>query len=153
MCGSNPGGCSPKAFVDYLGNNVQSPFIFIMNISDSEYDFNSTLRIKPANTTMQKCSQNVDMPYFKALSCSCSVRFIFICFNFLNFFNYRLKGLQRSMPEACSTPGNKRMFIMGDWLRNCGRFHRFCFHSIFVFNCSSYFQVAIETTDSIDQQS
>ena len=74
LCGSHEGGCSPKGFVEFIGNNPESPFKFLMNITDEEYDFNSTLHIKPANTTLHKCSQNIDLPYYKAESCGCSVR-------------------------------------------------------------------------------
>lgn len=72
MCGSPIDGCNPKAFVDYLGNNPQSPFIFDMNITDTDYDFNSTVHIKPINTTMSSCSQSIKLPFFKAPACGCS---------------------------------------------------------------------------------
>jgi len=72
MCGSQPDGCTPKTFVDYLGDNFKSPFIFKMNISDTGYDYNSTLHINPINTTMSSCSKGVDLPFFKAGACGCS---------------------------------------------------------------------------------
>lgn len=72
MCGSPTDGCTPKAFVDYLGDNPDSPFIFKMNITDTEYDYNSTLHLKPINTTMSSCSKSVDLPFFKAGPCGCS---------------------------------------------------------------------------------
>ena len=77
MCGSPTDGCTPKAFVDYLGNNPDSPFIFLVNITDTPYDIyssneNKTLHITPINTTMSSCSQGVDLPFFKAGPCGCS---------------------------------------------------------------------------------
>lgn len=72
MCGSPTDGCTPKAFVDYLGDNPDSPFVFKMNITDTEYDYNSTLHLKPINTTMSSCSKSVDLPFFKAGPCGCS---------------------------------------------------------------------------------
>ena len=73
MCGSHQGGCTPKAFVDFLGDNSQSPFVFDMNITDSEYDYNSTLHIKPIDTTMNACYNSINMTYLKAAACGCSV--------------------------------------------------------------------------------
>lgn len=76
MCGSPQDGCTPKAFVDYLGNNPQSPFIFDMNITDTPYNIssgtNETINITPINTTMSTCSEGVKLPYFKAPACGCS---------------------------------------------------------------------------------
>lgn len=73
LCGTSVDKCSPQKFVDYLGNNPQSPFIFDMNITDSGYDFNSTLHITPVNTSMYKCSAPVVSALYNASACGCSV--------------------------------------------------------------------------------
>ena len=77
MCGSPPDGCTPKAFVDFLGFNQESPFKFDVNITDTPYDAysnltNKTIHITPINTTMSLCSKGVDLPFFKAAACGCS---------------------------------------------------------------------------------
>lgn len=72
ICGSPSGGCTPQKLVSFLGNNDQSPFIFDMNVTDSEYDYNSTLHITPVNTSMHHCNNNIDMPFYKATACGCS---------------------------------------------------------------------------------
>lgn len=72
ICGIQPNGCSPKALVEYLGNNPLSPFIFDINITNYEYDFNETVHIKPINTSLKSCNQNINMPYYKAAACGCA---------------------------------------------------------------------------------
>lgn len=77
MCGSQPDGCSPKKFVDYLGNNPESPFIFNMNITDdhfniTEYNTNNTILINPVNTSQHSCYAPIDMLFYEAAPCGCS---------------------------------------------------------------------------------
>ncbi|RNA21587.1 Niemann-Pick C1, partial [Brachionus plicatilis] len=72
LCGTSAESCSPEIFVNYLGHNSQTPFIFNMNITENEYNFNSTLHIKPKNTTMYECSKQVTTENFNASACGCS---------------------------------------------------------------------------------
>lgn len=72
LCGSPKEGCTPELFVTYLGNNPQSPFIFYMNVTDNEFDVNSTLHVNPVNTTTYPCSTQIDIPNYKAPACGCS---------------------------------------------------------------------------------
>lgn len=76
MCGDQPEGCSPKKFVDYLGNNPQSPFIFLMNVSDTQYTThdveNKLIHIKPINTTGHNCYNSINMTFYQGSACSCS---------------------------------------------------------------------------------
>ena len=72
LCGSPDGGCTPKLFVDYIGNNPLAPFIFNVNITDDPFNYNSTVIITPINTTMFKCSERAISPYFEAYACGCA---------------------------------------------------------------------------------
>lgn len=72
ICGIQVNGCSPKALAEYLGNNPLSPFIFDVNISDTDYITNENILIKPINTTLNQCYNNVNMPFFKAAACGCA---------------------------------------------------------------------------------
>jgi Niemann-Pick C1 protein len=76
LCGSQKDGCTPERFVEYLGNNAQSPFIFTMNITDEGYEATdvdgATVEIIPANTTLHSCSKNIDMTWYQAPACGCS---------------------------------------------------------------------------------
>lgn len=77
MCGSQPDGCNPERFVEYLGNNPQSPFIFNMNITNQSYnaldhDTGAVIAIKPVNTTLHSCASNIDMAWYQAPACGCS---------------------------------------------------------------------------------
>jgi len=79
MCGDQPEGCTPKRWVDYLGNNPQSPFAFLMNLTDTPYNTtrlntNQTITITPVNRTLNYCYQPVNLPFLKASACGCSVR-------------------------------------------------------------------------------
>jgi len=90
MCGDQPDGCTPKRWVDFLGNNPQSPFIFLMNITDTPYNTtklntNQTITITAVNTTQNLCSNPVNLPFYKAASCGCSVS--------SSFFNFILKKI------------------------------------------------------------
>ena len=80
MCGDQPDGCSPVKLVDYLGNNPQSPFVFIMNVSDASYIAedveNNLVHIKPVNTSQHECSNPINMEFWKAPACGCSVIFL-----------------------------------------------------------------------------
>ena len=73
MCGSPTGGCNPQALVNYLGNNPEAPFLFTVNITDNEFDYNATIHVKPANSTMFTCSQALKSKWFNAPACGCSV--------------------------------------------------------------------------------
>jgi hypothetical protein len=63
----------PKTLVTYLGNNPLSPFIFDINVTDTEYDYNANIHIKPKNNAfLQECSKKIDIPYYKSYACGCS---------------------------------------------------------------------------------
>ena len=63
----------PKTLVTYLGNNPLSPFIFDINVTNTEYDYNANIHIKPRNNTfLQQCFKNINLPYFKSYACGCS---------------------------------------------------------------------------------
>jgi len=72
LCGSPQDGCSPEAFVKFIGNNNESPFSINVYIADEPFLYNSTQLITPTNTTTVLCNQNINLPHFKALACSCS---------------------------------------------------------------------------------
>lgn len=72
LCGTSAESCTPEKFVYYLGHNSQTPFIFNMNITENDYDLNSTVHIKPKNTTMYECSKSVVTENFNASACGCS---------------------------------------------------------------------------------
>jgi hypothetical protein len=75
MCGSQPTGCNPEAFVVFIGTNDQSPFVINMNITDTEFDYNSTIHIKPMNSTAYKCNLAIKSANYEAAACGCSVSF------------------------------------------------------------------------------
>ena len=72
LCGSPDGGCTPKLFVDYIGNNPLAPFVFNVNITDDPFNYNSTVQIIPVNTTMFVCSEKAVSPNFEASACGCA---------------------------------------------------------------------------------
>jgi Niemann-Pick C1 protein len=73
LCGTTVDDCSPYKFVNFLGNNPQTPFIFNMNLTDlNEFQFNSTVKVKPQNSTMYKCSEAFSTHYQNASACGCS---------------------------------------------------------------------------------
>jgi hypothetical protein len=72
LCGAQLNGCSPKALVEYLGNNPFSPFIFDINITETSYHTINNIHIKPINTSLKECSANINMQFYKATACSCA---------------------------------------------------------------------------------
>jgi hypothetical protein len=43
-----------------------------MNITDQEFDLNSTIHITPTNTPMHNCKDKINMTYFRASACGCT---------------------------------------------------------------------------------
>jgi hypothetical protein len=72
LCGRSVDDCSPYLFAAYIGNNPQSPFIFHINVTDTAFDYNSTLHVTPLNTTTYNCYEPMITPWGNASACGCS---------------------------------------------------------------------------------
>ena len=72
LCGTHQ--CSPATFVNFLGSNPETPFIFNINITDSSYLLNGTIEIIPHNSTAFICNSTVISEYYNGSACGCSVR-------------------------------------------------------------------------------
>jgi Niemann-Pick C1 protein len=64
--------CTPVKLVTFLGNNKYAPFVFNVNVTDQDFDFNQTVHIVPRNSTVYSCSAAINSTYYKANPCGCS---------------------------------------------------------------------------------
>lgn len=72
LCGTTVDNCSPYAFISYLGNNPLAPFVFHMNMTNETFNYNDTVTVKPANSTMHSCSQSFTTEWVNGTACGCS---------------------------------------------------------------------------------
>jgi Niemann-Pick C1 protein len=78
LCGTNVEDCSPLKLATYLGTNDLTPFLFntyLVNdssIVNGSYAVNSTVSVRPCNSTMYGCGRSFSTPFMNASACGCS---------------------------------------------------------------------------------